>query len=71
MDGWMNGWMDGWMDGLVGGWVGGYVDGWMEGWMDGKNGWMVYMYGSKGEIRRWVIEGGSGGYGFQKNVEMP
>jgi len=25
----------------------------------------------EGEIRRWVIEGGSGGYGFQKNVEMP
>ena len=53
--------MDGWMDG----WVGGRVDE----WMDRMNGWYTFAW-FEGQIRRRVIEGGSGGYAIEKDVEM-
>src|SRR6218665_1495762 len=70
----MGGCMDEWMDRGVGGWMGIWMDGWMNEWrkrMAGKNGWgecmMVYAC-FEGEIGKRLIEGGSGGCGFRKNI---
>src|SRR6218665_1103396 len=46
-----------------------WMGGWVDGWMDRMNGWYTFAW-FEGQIRRRVIESGSGGYAIEKDVEM-